>query len=168
MGQLVDRLIEQMREELQLQQGLVTVLENRLDAMRHYDLSRLETLDMSQQRLIDTLQLAAGNRGRTAYRLTRELMPKYRGRSATVSELAQMIDQPNRDELMEVAELLRQTAQNSQRLNRINNSASNKIIGHLDRIFHIVAEAGRDIGLYSRVGKKPTFLEQNRIVDATA
>ena len=44
MSEAVEKLIQILEDDLQWHQSLAVVLENKLDAMRHYDMSRLEAL----------------------------------------------------------------------------------------------------------------------------
>jgi flagellar biosynthesis/type III secretory pathway chaperone len=87
--------------------------------------------------------------------------------AATAKELASAAPEPARSKLLALAAMLKETAQNVQRLNRINAIATHKVLGHFDQIFRIIAQSGRDIGLYGRAGKK-SITEQNRLVDAIA
>ena len=93
--------------------------------------------------------------------------PKRNGRIATARELAKVVEKPLKRKLEAFSAMLFDSAQNVERLNRINKIASEKILGHIDHIFSIIAQSGRDIGLYGRAGKK-SLLEQNRLVDAIA
>jgi len=167
MAEIAEKLIDAMKMELNCQQSLAALLDNKLDAMRHYDLSRLEALTVNEQQLVqDTL--AQENRCTDLARFaTKELVPKKRGSLATASELAGVCREPQRSQLLSLAAMLKQMAEKVQRLNRINSIASGKILNHFDGVFRIFAQSGCDIGLYQRAGKK-ALLEQNRLVDAIA
>lgn len=167
MAEIAKKLIDAMKTELNYQQSLAVLLDNKLDAMRHYDLSRLEALTENEQQMVqDTL--TQENRCTDLARFaTKELVPGKRGNLATASELARACREPQRSQLLSLAAMLKQMAEKVQRLNRINSIASEKILNHFDGIFRIFAQSGCDIGLYQRAGKK-AFLEQNRLVDAIA
>ena len=101
-------------------------------------------------------------------RVAVELLPQQRrARFMTAKELAQAASEPQRSKLLALAAMLKEVAENIQRLNRINAVATKKVLGHFDHIFNIIAQSGRDIGLYGRAGKK-SIMEQNRLVDAIA
>ena len=155
-----------MNEELQCQRDLAGVLENKLDAMRHYDVSRLEALSVSEQRLLDGMRTKGQNRQGAVRSATEQLLPDVGG-SGSARNLAEKLPQPQRNKLLALAAMLKDVAQNVQRLNRVNVLAGQKMLVHFDHVFRIIAQSGRDIGLYGRAGKK-SFLEQNRLFDAQA
>ena len=165
MADAVQQLIEAMQQELQNQKDLSAVLNHKLDAMRNYDISKLESLSQSEQRLLDGIGINEIKRVEAARRVGMNLSPGKLGESLTVSKLAEAAGEPTRTKLVSLAAMLRDVAENVSRLNRINAIASEKVLGHFDQIFQIIAQSGRDIGLYGRYGKK-SFLEQNRLVDA--
>ena len=167
MNQTLENLIEVMNEELQSQRDLAQMLENKLDAMRHYDISRLEALSISEQRLLDLMGHIGRRRTDAVAAATDDLLPTQPVGRVSVAQLAERASIEQRNRLLALAALLKDVAQQVQRLNRVNALATNKILGHFDGIFRIIAQAGRDIGLYGSAGKK-ALLEQNRLFDAIA
>lgn len=163
----IRQLIDALQEELLRQQEMARLLEGKLDAMRRYDMPRLEALNLAEQRLLRGVQ-ASERKRRQAARLAREqLWPRQRREGATARQIADAAPEPARTELLELTGLLRETCQKVQRLARVTSQATSKILGHIDHIFRVVAQSGREIGLYGRMGKT-TLLEQNRLVDALA
>jgi hypothetical protein len=167
MSKSVEIVLVAMQEELQWQQDLAAVLDNKLDAMKHYDITRLEALTLTEQRLLEGIRLNAVKRNTAVHQAMREWLPKKKSRLASARELAQALSEPLRSKLMALTGMLRDVVEKVQRLNRINAQVSRKMLGHLDHIFRVIAETGSDIGLYSRVGKK-AMVEQKRLVDAIA
>ena len=167
MTEAVKQLIEAMQDELQGQQNLAVILDNKLDAMRHYDMSRMDALGQSEQQVIENLRNNEKKRRLAVRQATQQLCPQRRNSMATASELARAAAEPERDRILALTAMLRDVTTKVQSLNRINSLASQKILGHFDRIFQIIAQSGRDIGLYGQSGKK-SLLEQNRLVDAMA
>ncbi|MCP4707763.1 MAG: flagellar protein FlgN [Planctomycetes bacterium] len=167
MANAVEQLIVAMQDELQGHKKLSAVLDNKLDAMRHFDVSRLESLRQSEQRLLDSVRMIGQRRMEALNRAAVQLYPQQRARFMTAKELAAAAAEPERCKLLTLAAMLKEVAENIQRLNRINAVATKKVLGHFDHIFNIIAQSGRDIGLYGRAGKK-SIMEQNRLVDAIA
>jgi len=167
MADALENVIQVLNEQLRFYRDLAAVLENKLDAMRHYDATRLEALSQAEQRLIEAIKHVEKKRNEAVRRATGHLLPQRQGELASARELAQAAPPPFREKLSVLASLLREVAEKVQRLNQIGALATQKIMGHFDHIFRIIAQSGRDIGLYGRAGKK-TLLEQNRIVDAIA
>ena len=167
MADAVEQLIEAMQQELRWQQELAVVLDNKLDAMKHYDMSRLEALSQNEQKLMQGLRHNEMRRQSAVRQAARQLSPDRPDRLSNAQELARASVEPGRSRILVLAGMLRSVAEKVQRLNRVNALASQRIIGHFDQIFRIIAQSGRDIGLYGEAGKK-TLLEQNRLVDAIA
>jgi len=181
MSDAVEKLLQTLQDDWQWHHDLAAVLENKLDAMRHFDITRLEALTQSEQRITQAISLNEKKRREVIRQASAELFPqqgdslarqeeKTEGRKLvpiTARELAGALKPPRRERLLALAGMLREITQKVQTLNRVNSLASHKIMGHFDHIFRIIAQSGRDIGLYGRGGKK-SLLEQNRLVDALA
>lgn len=164
---VIEQLIEAMQEELQSQEQMTVALNSKLDAMRHYDMPRLEALTLVEQRLVNTLQVQGGKRAQLAQQATRALNPPRQKTVATVRELAAVTKESQRERLLGLAALLGDAAEKTQRLNRVVGMASYKLMGHVNHIFQLIAHAGQDVGLYGRAGKCK-MVEQNYLVDARA
>lgn len=178
MSESVEKLMQTMEEDLRNQRDLAAVLENKLDAMRHFDMSRLDALALSEQRLMSLISVQERRRQLAIRQVSNELIPaagkpedrllkNTQRRPVSAKELATAMKEPAGRKLMALAGMLREMAEKVQRLNRVNSLASRKILGHFDQIFRIIAQSGSDIGLYGNEGKK-FLLEQNRLVDALA
>ena len=167
MSEAAEKLFQTIQDDLQWHRDLAAVLENKLDAMRHYDMSRLEALTIKEQRLMETISDNERKRREVFGEATREFFPERGRKLATASEFAKVLEEPHRSKLLVLTGMLREITEKIRRLNSVNSIASQKIMGHFDHIFQIIAKSGRDIGLYGKAGKK-SFLEQNRLVDALA
>ncbi len=167
MANIFEPLCEAMNAELQAQQQLASLLENKLDAMRCYDLSRLEALAATESRTLSLVRSSAQKRTLAARAATAALNPSRRSAVATAKELAAAAPAPMRERLEALIASLSGAVEKTQRLNHIHAAATRRVVGHLDHIFRLVAHTGKDAGLYNRVGKA-AMLEQNRLVDAKA
>ena len=167
MADVAEQLITAMQAEFKGQQDLTALLEGKIDAMQHYDMSRLEALAAREQRLLETVRQQGLRRDAAVKRLTTHCFPQRRGQRAHARELAQALDEPHRTNLLSLAVMLKDAVQKTQRLNRINAVASQKILQHFHHVFRIIARTGCEVGLYGRGGKK-AFLEQKQLVDALA
>jgi len=167
MNEAVLGLVQSLKEELSYQQQMEALLNGKLEAMRRYDMARLEGLTVAEKRLVETERLRSAKRERWVLRLTRQFCPEIRGRLATAKEIAAKLPAPFGQEVMYLAVKLKETTERLVRLNQINASVTRKLLGHVDSIFKIVAQAGVEIGLYSRAGRQ-TELEHRRLIDALA
>lgn len=163
----VQQLVEVLQAEMGAQQELAAVLDGKLDAMRHYDLPRLEALSRSEQRLMEGLRLHEVRRTDAVRRAAWKVLGPGPTGPVTARQLAQASPEPARTKLLAVAAMLGEVVQMVQRLHRINTVAAQKVLMHFEHVFRIIAQSGWDIGLYGKGGKK-AFLQQRRLVDATA
>lgn len=167
MRETVEQLVWAMQEELQGQRKLAAVLGDKLDAMRRYDTTKLTSLADGERQLMDGTRAKAVKRGYAVEALAAELFPQRSGGRVTARELASAVGEPAQSRISSLAGQLGEAAEATQRLNRINVAASRKVLDHMDHVFRVIAQSGRDIGLYGRMGKQ-TALEQNRLIDAIA
>jgi flagellar biosynthesis/type III secretory pathway chaperone len=167
MADAMSELMQVLQQELRWQQDLAEVLEQKLDAMRRYDTSRLDMLTAREQQLAQRIQLHDKKRASVVRQAAAGLFPQQKKAWANARELALAAAEPLRSQLLSLAGLLREAVRKVQRLNNINRVASEKILNHFNQIFQIIAQTGRDIGLYGREGRK-SLLEQNRLLDARA
>lgn len=168
MSDVLKKLVDVMQDDLRWHNSLAAVLENKLDAMRCRDLSRLEALGITEQQLLGSISANETKRADAARQATVHYYPdKPTRQPATARELAQMVPEPLSEKLLAISTMLIEVMQKVRRLNRINKIATQKILGHVDQIFKIIAQSGCDIGIYGRAGTK-SLLEQNRLVDAIA
>ncbi|MCK4629003.1 MAG: flagellar export chaperone FlgN [Sedimentisphaerales bacterium] len=186
MSEAVEKLIQILEDDLQWHQSLAVVLENKLDAMRHYDMSRLEALTANEQQLTEAICANEKKRRQVVRQATVEFFPQN-NKPATARELAKALQERQSSQgtankrqlpkensaetaanrLLALSDMLREVTEKVKRLNNVVSIASHKILGHFDNVFRIIAQSGRDIGLYGRSGKK-SLLEQNCLVDALA
>ncbi len=189
MSEAVEKLIQILEDDLQWHQSLAVVLENKLDAMRHYDMSRLEALAANERQLTEAICANEKKRRQVVRQATVEFFPRN-NKPATARELAKALQERQSrhdseraankrrlpkensaetaaNRLLALSDMLNDVAEKVKRLNNVVSIASHKVLGHFDNVFRIIAQSGRDIGLYGRSGKK-SLLEQNCLVDALA
>ena len=162
-----EQLISVMQQEVQSHEELAQLLENKLDAMKHYDLSRLEALSIGEQRVVSDLGRTGRLRQAAVIQLAREFYPQKPVKKVTAHQLAEAAQEPLRSKLLVLAGILKEVAEKVKRLNQVNVLATGKVMVHFDAIFKLIAQYGCDIGLYGRACKQMVF-EQRRIIDAIA
>jgi len=167
MSEHVQELIAVLQQELGLQTELVRVLDGKLDAMGRYDMTSLQALSQREQSLVASLQGQEQRRRQAVQQASRALLHGRSRVGATARQLAQAAPEPQRSLLVRLAQRLREAVEKARRLNRINEIATRKILGHVDDVFRIIARSGCDIGLYGQSGRRACGA-QNRLVDALA
>lgn len=161
----LEQLVTLMHEELHLHQNLADTLQSKLDAMRVHDTAGLEALALQEQSVLNAVQQVAARRNSLLRRITPLLSPQRPAAVVTAKDIAGQTKEPIRSKILALAAKLKEQTQHVQRLNHIVAVASRKMLQHFDAIFGVIAQSGRDIGLYSKAGRT-TLLEQNRLVDA--
>lgn len=165
MADVVGQLVIIMHEELILHQNLANILQAKLQAMRLHDTAGLETIAVREQAVVNAVQQIAARRNSLLRRIATAASPRGAAVLPTARHIADQTAEPTRTKILALAAKLKEQTQNVQRLNHVIAIASRKILRHFDAIFGVIANSGRDIGLYSKAGRT-TFMEQNRLVDA--
>jgi flagellar biosynthesis/type III secretory pathway chaperone len=167
MADVMNKLIQTLNEELQMQRDLETVLEQKLDAMQRRDLDRMDLLFTQEQKLVNRLRLNNQKRTVAVRQAVKQFLPDQPSEAVSARELARILDEPEQGKLLTLVALLKEVAEKIQRLNRIVAQATRKLMGHFDAIFNMIAHCGDEMGLYGRQGKKEIG-PPRQLVDAIA
>jgi hypothetical protein len=151
MDKLVNELLTLLRELLAIQQRVLLLTLARREAMRTFDIGRLEGL-VEQEK-------AAARALAEAHRRREILTPQLRtllGKNVqpTVSEIAQRTPEPARSRLLALAGQIRQIAEQVERNNRINATVSEAVVKGLAKVLKVVTGLAQHAGLYMRNGRK--------------
>jgi hypothetical protein len=151
MDRLVTELIALLRAILATQQRLLQVALARREAMRAFDIVRLEAL-LEQERG-EALNLADLDKRRQA------LVAQFRnllGKTVetNVSEIAKRSSEPARSQLLGLAAQLKDTVEQVDRNSRINATISETVVKGLSKVVKIVTGMAQHAGLYMRNGRK--------------
>jgi len=151
MDKLVIELLNLLREILAGQQRLVSLALMRREAMRSYDMERLNSAAMQEQielQRLAKLELARKDLvGRFKQLLGRNFEP-------TVSEIAKRTGEPSRTQLLALAGQIKEAAEQVSRNTRINAAISEGVIKGLAKVLKIVTGLAQHAGLYMRNGRK--------------
>jgi len=151
MDKQVQELLTLLRDMLAGQQQLLRLGHARREAMRIFEISRLDLLTAQEQ--IEVQKLAAMDRRRMALvQQFRALLP--RGTEPTVSEIAKRVAEPVKGQLLVLAAQIRDAAENVSRNARINATVSEGVIKGLARVLKVVTGFAQHAGLYMRNGRK--------------
>jgi hypothetical protein len=151
MDKLVNELLGLLRETLAVQRRLLNMALTRRDAMKHFDIDRLERF--AAQEKAETLNAAAIERRRQT------LIPQFRGFlgrgvEPTVSEIAKRVPEPARSQLLALAAQVREAVEQVDRNTRINATISEAVVKSLAKVLKIVTGLTQHAGLYMRNGRK--------------
>lgn len=150
MDKLVNELLQLLADLLAGQQRLLALALARRDAMRTFDIARLELLTEQQRR--EALALAPLDLRRR--NLVYAFRPHLRGLEPTVTEIARRIAEPQKTRLLALAGQLKSTVEQLDRDNRINATVSDAVIKGLARVLKVVTGLAQHAGLYMRNGRK--------------
>jgi hypothetical protein len=151
MDKLITELLKLLRELLAAQQGLVTLALARRDAMRTFDVERLNMLSAREHAEMQALgQLESRRKALVAQFRT------FLGRNVepTVSEIARRAQEPARSQLLAVAAQIKEAVEQLDRNTRINASVSEAVVKGLAKVLKVVTGLAQHAGLYMRNGRK--------------
>ena len=155
MDKLVQELLSLLRDLLAGQERLLKLALARRDAMRIFDIQKLESL--SSQERAETTTLASLDRRRQA------LVAQFRvhfGKTGinvlepTVSEIARRSPEPAKTQLLALAAQLKETVEQLDRNTRINSAVSDSVVKGLAKVLKVVTGLAQHAGLYMRNGRK--------------
>jgi hypothetical protein len=151
MDKLVNEILTLLRELLAIQQRVLLLTLARREAMRTFDIGRLEGL-VEQEK-------AAAQALAEAHRRREILTPQLRAHlgknvQSTISEIAQRTPEPARSQLLALAGQIRQIAEQVERNNRINATVSESVVKGLAKVLKVVTGLAQHAGLYMRNGRK--------------
>jgi hypothetical protein len=151
MEKLVTELLTLLRELLAGQERLLAMALARREAMRTFDMARLETV--AGQERVETVKMVELDKRRAA--LTGRLRAALGGGTpATVSEVARRVEEPARSQLLALAAQLKETVEKVERNARINATVSETVVKGLAKVLKVVTGLAQHAGLYMRNGRK--------------
>ena len=151
MDKLVAELLNLLSEMLAGQERLLKLALARREAMRTYDVERMEAIAIQERTEMQTMVVV--NRKRQV------LVAQFRtllGRNVepTVSEIAKRVAEPTKSRLLGLAGQLKQTVEQVERNTRINATVSDTVVKGLAKVLKVVTGLAQHAGLYLRNGRK--------------
>lgn len=163
-----DMLVQAMQAELEMQSQLAAVLSAKLEAMRRRDLPAMEQALEQEQRLLGQVRQAVHQRTLTVRRLAQRLMPGKPATQVRAREMAQVLPEPIRSQMLGLIGQLREQAEATGRLNGVITQATRRLMGHVDAIFNVITQSGQsETAVYGRGGKRAQTTPR-QLVDAMA
>jgi flagellar biosynthesis/type III secretory pathway chaperone len=150
MDKLINELLNLLSDLLAGQGRLLALATARRDAMKTFDIARLEAL--TEQQRVETQALAILDVRRKA--LVAQFKPLLKGAEPTVSEIARRVGEPQKTQLLALAGQIKATVEQLDRANRINATVSEAVIKGLAKVLKIVTGLAQHAGLYMRNGRK--------------
>ena len=151
MDKLITDLLSLLRDLLAGQQRLLNVALARREAMRTFDIARLEAIAIQER--AETANLAALDRRRQQVTAQiRGILPQHV--DATVSEVARRAAEPAKSRLLALAAQLKEAVEQVERNTRINATVSEAVVKGLAKVLKVVTGLAQHAGLYMRNGRK--------------
>jgi flagellar biosynthesis/type III secretory pathway chaperone len=151
MDKLVNELLSLLRDLLAGQQQLLQLGLSRRDAMRTFDISRMEMLTSQEKATMDVLASLDRRRQQLTAQV-RSALP--RNVEPTISEIARRCQEPQKSQLLGLAAQLKETVEQVDRNTRINATISEAVIKGLAKVLKVVTGLAQHAGLYMRNGRK--------------
>ena len=151
MDKMINDLLTLLRDLLAGQQRLLKLALIRREAMRTYDIARLEMLAGEEK--AETATMAALERRRQQVTAQiRATLP--RNVEPTVSEVARRAAEPAKSQLLALAAQLKETVEQVERNTRINATVSEAVVKGLAKVLKVVTGLAQHAGMYMRNGRK--------------
>jgi len=151
MDKLISELLTLLRELLACQQRLVTLALARRDAMRAFDIERLNAIGAQEHAEMQTVA-ALETRRKTLIQQFKAVLG--RNVDPTVSEIAKRASEPARTQLLGLAAQIKEAVEVVSRNTRINAAVSEGVVKGLAKVLKVVTGLAQHAGLYMRNGRK--------------
>jgi hypothetical protein len=151
MDKLVADLVALLRDTLQSQQRLLQIAVLRQEAMKAFDIERLNALH-EQERAETQNADSFETRRKTIIQQFRPLLGN--GIEPSVSEIARRCQEPTKTQLLALAGQLKSVVEQLARHTRINASVSESVVKGLAKVLKVMTGLAQHAGLYMRNGRK--------------
>jgi hypothetical protein len=151
MDKLILELIALLRDMLQSQQRLLQIAVIRQEAMRAFDIERLNSLQ--EQERAET-QNADGFENRRKSITQRMKAILGNNVEPTVSEIARRCNEPFKSQLLGLAGQLKSVVEQLDRHTRMNAKVSETVVKGLAKVLKVMTGLAQHAGLYLRNGRK--------------
>lgn len=151
MDKLVAELIELLESLLAAYTRLVAIATARREAMGAFDTAMLNKLLEREHKEIAECQLLEQRRRNLVEGFKREL---GRNIEPTTTEIARRSPEPLKSRILVLSAQIRKTVETLDRNNRINQRASQAVVGAIGRVMKVVTGLAQHAGLYMRNGRK--------------
>ena len=150
MDNVVKELLNLLSDLLACQERLLAMALARREAMRAFEVDRLEML--TEQQRLETQNLTTLDLRRKA--IVSQFKPILRGVEPTVTEISKRIGEPQKTQLLALASKIQSTVEQVDRNNRINATISDTVVKGLAKVLKVVTGLAQHAGLYMRNGRK--------------
>jgi hypothetical protein len=147
---LVIELLNLLRELLAGQERLLKLALARREAMRTFDMGRLEML--TGQERAELVRAAELDKQRVA--LVGRFAAVMGKGVPTVSEIAKRVNEPAKSQLLGLAGQIKEVVEQVDRNTRINAKVSDAVVKGLAKVLKVVTGLAQHAGLYMRNGRK--------------
>lgn len=147
----VDALVEQLQVLRERHEQLLVAVRGKQRAMRAGDMGQLESWSARERFLIERIEAADRDRRDVARPLGEAL---GLGEAATLTELANRLEEPHRSRLVALAGAIRSTAEQVYQINQVNDAVTREILSCFAQMQRQIAAAHCDLGLYDPNGHK--------------
>ena len=151
MDKLVNELLTLLREILASQQRLLQIAVARQEAMRVYEIDRLNAL-IEQEKVETQKAESFSNRRRILMNQFTNVLG--RGVEIKVSEIAKRVGEPSKTELLVIASQIKAVTEQLEKHTRVNAKISESVVKGLAKVLKVMTGLAQHAGLYMRNGRK--------------
>ena len=162
------QLINAMTNDVRTYRDLKKILQDKFEAIKSRDAVKLDETTAAHDALMRTVAANTSRRMQVLDVLTKQLFADRKGGNrVTVTEIAAVAGEADRGKLLALKAMLYKEVEQVQSLNRINNLAVKKMLGHLDFIFKAIVNYDNCNGVYSKNGTQSMTMSSG-LIDAIA
>lgn len=152
---LVRDLIRLMSDLMGLHSEMVMHMRSKLEAIRTADSDRIQSITARELLLASRVREREGLRRQIAERIAEGLgIDRMRGRSMRLTELAELLPEPRRSQLLVSAAGLREKLEELERLQQTTAMVTEQMLQHLGEVLRVMTAGTGPSDVYSRSGRR--------------
>ena len=151
MDKLTRELLDMLRATLDGQQRLLRIAVGRQEAMRTYDIERLNGLAEQERTELERAGDWERRRKDLVARFKAQFGPQF---TPTASEIARRCEEPGKTQILMVAAEIKKTVELIEQHTRINAKVSETVVKGLAKVLKVMTGMAQHAGLYLRNGRK--------------
>lgn len=167
MDKLTQDLVNLLEEMLRSQRALLDVAVGRREAMRAYDIGRLQTLEAQEKAATDGADRLDKQRKLVLSEYRAQAAKENRPAPKGVTEIAARLGEPDRTRVLVLAAELKKVVEMLDRETRMNAKVSETVVRGMAKVLKIVTGLAQHAGLYMRNGRKAA-LSRIHMLEVTA
>jgi hypothetical protein len=155
-------LVRLLQDQMALHGELAMLMRHKLDAIKQADSSRIQSITAREEVLADRATERDGLRRQITKRILGGLgRDAEEHRSIRLTELAELLGEPRRSQLLVVAAGLKEKAEEIDRARVATTLITQEMLKHLREVLAVMTDGGERADVYSRTGQRQQAVSAN-------